>query len=113
MQRAPDPIESDLSLTEDPDGGGVFVKWHRVPLSGTMLPQHSHTYAHVSVIAGGSVTVWEEGDLKGTYHAPASLVIPAGKKHSFLTLVDDTIILCVHRSDFAVLEEHQIIPQSG
>jgi quercetin dioxygenase-like cupin family protein len=108
--KAPEqPVETDLSITEDADGKGVFVKWFRVPKAETFLPQHAHDYAHVSVIAAGGVKVWEEGQVRGTFHAPSSIVIPAGKRHTFRTLFDNTVLLCIHRSDVAVLEEHQIV----
>lgn len=110
ITRAPEqPIETDLSITEDPDGNGVFVKWHRIPKALTILPQHVHAHAHVTVIASGGVSWWEDDKAMGTKFAPASLVIPAGKRHTFRTLVDNTVLLCVHRSDFEVVEEHQIV----
>ena len=110
LARAPEqPVETDLSITEDPDGKGVFVKWHKIATAGTYLPQHVHNYAHISVVASGAVSVYQEGTCLGTHQAPASLVIPAGKRHTFLTLLPDTVILCVHRSDFEVTEEHQIV----
>ena len=88
------PIESNLSITED-----LFVKWHRVPKAETLLPQHSHSYDHVSVIAYGSVEIWEDSSLRGVFTAPASVTIPAKRKHTFITKADDTVILCVHRVD--------------
>lgn len=88
------PIESDLSITAD-----LFVKWHRIPRANTILPQHSHSYAHVSVISYGGVDLWEENSFKGTYFAPASVKVPAKRKHTFITKMDNTVILCIHRID--------------
>ena len=88
------PIETDLSITAD-----LFIKSHRVPRANTILPQHSHSYAHVSVIAYGQVDVWEENTFVGTLFAPASVKIAAKRKHTFITKVDNTVILCVHRID--------------
>lgn len=106
--RHPDqPIETDLTITAD-----LFVKSHTVPKAGTYLPQHSHAYAHVSVIAYGCVDVWEEDQFKGTYRAPASIKIPAKRKHMFVTRTDDTVILCIHRISNdggpEIYEEHSL-----
>ena len=97
------PIETNLSITAD-----LFVKWHRIPKAETILPQHSHSYAHVSVIAYGRVDLWEENQWCGTFHAPCSVKIAAKRKHLFVTKEDDTIILCIHRTDkFSEPEIHE------
>lgn len=70
---------------------GVFFKEMRVPNAGTLIPQHSHAYDHTSYLVTGSVEV----DGK-RYDAPTPIYIPANQKHMFLTLVDDTFVLCVH-----------------
>lgn len=102
------PIETDLSITDS-----LFVKSFLIPKAGTFLPQHVHNYDHVSVVAAGGVGVWEEDEFRANYRAPASLVIPAGKRHTFRTLANNTVILCVHRADFEVTEEHQIVAPPG
>jgi len=105
---AEQPFETDLSITE-----GLFVKCYRVPKSGTFLPQHSHMYAHVTVLAVGKISVFEDGVYKCLYTAPASFVVPAGKKHAFGTRTDDVLILCIHRvgpdGEPEILEEHQLV----
>lgn len=70
---------------------GVFFKEMRVQYAGTQIPQHSHEYDHTSYLVRGSVEV--EGKI---YWAPSPIFIPARKKHTFLTLEDDTMVLCVH-----------------
>lgn len=84
---------------------GVFFKEMRVPKAGTLIPQHSHVYDHTSYLVTGAVEV--EGV---RYDAPAPIYIPAHKKHMFLTLVDDTFVLCVHNVSrtgaVQVAEEH-------
>lgn len=84
---------------------GVFFKEMRVAKAGTLIPQHSHAYDHTSYLVAGAVEV--EGQ---RYDAPAPIYIPAGKKHMFLTLEDNTFVLCVHNvsrsGKVQVLEEH-------
>lgn len=105
---AEQPIESNLTLT-----GDLFVKWYRVPKKGTFLPQHAHSYDHITVLAAGGVTIWQDGKLLGNRHAPASLIVPALAKHTFCTLDDDVVLLCVHRifdgADPEVIEENHLV----
>lgn len=86
---------------------GVFIKEMTIPFAGTCVPQHSHEYAHTSFVARGAVSV--EGKV---YAAPAPIFIPAHKKHRFVALVDDTLILCIHNVSRSgaveVHEEHQL-----
>jgi quercetin dioxygenase-like cupin family protein len=91
---------------------GIFVKQMAIPRAGTIIPQHSHKYDHLSMLARGSVRVWRDGADKGVFHAPTGITIPAGCKHTFRSLEDNTVLYCVHRIDRAdeveILEEHQI-----
>ena len=70
---------------------GVWIKEMCIPKAGTIVPQHSHAYDHTSYLAKGSVEV--EGH---TYHAPFPIYIKAGVMHTFLSLQDDTLVLCIH-----------------
>jgi hypothetical protein len=49
----------------------------------------------------------------GDFKAPAGILIRAGVKHIFLSLVDETIVYCIHnlsRSDAVeVLAEHHLV----
>lgn len=108
------PIDTDFVM---PDG--VFIKQIHIKKKGTYIPQHSHSYEHVSMLARGSVQVWINGELDrrtacGTYKAPKPIMISAEKKHLFLALEDDTIIFCIHNisrtGEIEVREEHQITP---
>jgi quercetin dioxygenase-like cupin family protein len=95
--------------------GGVFIKEMRVPDAGTLIPQHSHHYAHFSALVQGSVRVWCDDVLMGDYEAPYILHIKAEAKHRFLALTDDMMILCIHsiaegegEADL-IHEEHHIV----
>lgn len=85
---------------------GVFIKEMTIPFAGTMVPQHSHEYDHTSFLARGSVLCNGK-----QYRAPCPIYIPAKQKHSFLSLVDDTLVLCIHNTmrtgKVEVHEEHQ------
>jgi quercetin dioxygenase-like cupin family protein len=93
---------------------GIFIKQMIVPKAGTYVPQHSHTWDHVSMLAVGSIRVWKDGVLDGDYTAPTGIMIKAGVEHTFLALVDQTILYCVHNigrtGEVEIIKEHQIVP---
>lgn len=92
---------------------GIFIKQMFIRRAGTFIPQHSHRYAHLSLLAVGAVRLWKDGEPAGTYEAPKPIMIEAGVKHLFEALVDGTTIFCCHNALHpdvaAVLEEHQIV----
>lgn len=102
------PITTDLRMAD-----GVFAKTLAIQKAGTFVPQHAHTFPHVSCIVRGSVRVWKDGELDGDYRAPLGLLIKARVKHTFQSLQDDTIILCVHdigtAENVSVEEENQLV----
>lgn len=102
------PFGVEIHVVDD-----VFVKQMHVPKAGTYIPQHSHVYDHLSMLAVGKVRVWADGVEMGEFSAPHGITIKAGVKHTFLTMADDTIIYCIHnaaRADVAaVFEEHQLV----
>ncbi len=92
---------------------GVFVKQMVVPDAFTLIPQHSHRFAHLTMLAAGSVRVWCDGNLRGDFAAPTGITIEAETKHLFQTLEPATVLYCVHHLGQAehveILEEHQIV----
>jgi len=82
---------------------GSYVKEMRVAKAQTHLMQHVHKYSHVSVIVRGACRVYQDRVWLGDMVAPASIVIPAHMPHRFVTLEDDTVILCVHDMEAEVV----------
>ena len=101
------PISTEIKMLD-----GVFIKSMVVRDAGIIIPQHSHRFSHVSVLARGSVRVVAGGGCQD-FTAPCGITIEAGIKHIFQTLTSDVIILCVHDIGAAegveILEEHQIV----
>ena len=64
---------------------------HTIPKAGTYVPQHSHTYDHLSLLASGAMRAWCDGVHLGDFHAPAEIRIVAHAKHIFMALADETI----------------------
>ena len=90
--------------------GGIFYKVWRVPDADTLIPQHSHSYDHLTAIIQGMVRVWRDDEHIGDFMAPATVRIPARCKHRFLTLAPATVFACIHAegTEDAVHEEHTI-----
>lgn len=107
MKRAENQPFGDVHLY-----GGVFVKEMLVPDAGTLIGQHAHTYDHLSYLAAGSVQVWAGTENLGVFHAPAAIRIPARVKHRFLSLRDNTLVLCLHNAAHGeaadIHEEHRL-----
>ena len=96
MKRAARQPYSEITLY-----AGIFLKTHVVPDRGTLLPQHAHTWDHISYVVSGAVRVWCDDKLLGDFMAPAAVKIAAHAKHSFLTLTDRVTIACIHNADHA------------
>lgn len=107
VRAAEQPISTEIKMFD-----GVFVKSMCIQRAGTYIPQHSHTYPHVSVLVKGAVRLWRDGVLDGDHYAPKGILIPAGVKHLFQSLQDGATVLCVHDIGTAesvdVLEEHHL-----
>jgi hypothetical protein len=113
MQRAENQPTKEMNLY-----GGVFALTMTVKDAGTMCPQHSHKYDHMSAIMAGAVQVEADDVPLGVFRAPAIVKIAALTKHTFITLEPNTVITCIHavalgEADFheedLVHEEHQLI----
>lgn len=95
---------------------GIFVKSHVVPDKHTLIPQHAHSYAHVSFFAVGSFHVWAGDEDLGVIHAPHGLTIKAKTLHRFLTLTDNATFFCIHSlkdaEDVEIHAEHELTDES-
>lgn len=78
---------------------GIFIKQMFMDKAGIMVPQHSHSYSHSSMLATGSVRVWRDGEIIGDFKAPIPIEIPAKCKHMFMSLEPNTVVYCIHRTD--------------
>lgn len=85
------PISTEIRMFD-----GVFAKSMVIRRKGDQVPQHSHPFAHASVVVKGSIRAWQDGQFLGEFFAMDSLRIPAHTKHVFEALEDGTIMVCVH-----------------
>ncbi len=77
----------------------VFIKQMAMVHANTVVPQHSHTYDHTSLLATGSARVWKNGVFWQDIKAPMPIFIKAGIKHTFMSLEPNTVIYCIHNSN--------------
>ena len=82
---------------------GVFIKRYKVD-KGVVVPQHSHTHSHVTILARGLLRVWRGEDPQHIDYVPGMIHIPAYTKHQFLAL-EDSELYCVHNADHAMVAE--------
>lgn len=87
--------------------GGVYVKEMLTPKAGTIIPQHRHHYEHLSYVAAGAVEVWKDDAFMGVFEAPAGIKIEAGAAHTFTTLRDWTLVLCIHSVALGEADFHE------
>jgi len=89
-----DSLFGDLQIVEM-DGADVMT-WR--PFSadaGQEHEGHSHLIGHATLLVSGAVSVDVDGKWSGTYFAPATIFVPAEKKHTFRAIQDGTRWLCV------------------
>jgi hypothetical protein len=111
MKRAENQPTSELVLY-----AGLFCKLWSVADRGTVLPQHSHEFPHLSLIVQGKVHVWRGDDHLGVFAAPAAIRIPAHTFHKFETITNNVVIACIHNADHAeadgeppIAEHHNLV----
>jgi len=89
---------------------GVYAKETHIP-AGMVLVQHKHHFAHLSVLATGTVELEIDGERR-TMTGPACLTIAAGKHHGVKALTD-AVWFCIHATeaaDAAAADERLILP---
>ena len=92
---------------------GVFVKQMALAQAGSIVPQHVHAHDHLTMLVAGAVHVYEHGSFAGTHQAPTGILIKAGVPHIFVSMVDNTLLYCIHNTArtgvVEVVAEHQIV----
>ena len=108
MKRAENQPTTQLTLY-----GGLYALSHTVKDAGTILPQHQHSFPHLSAIMAGAVRVEADGVDLGIFEAPAFVKIAARTRHTFTTLRPNTVISCLHvvaeGEDVDIHAEHQLV----
>lgn len=74
----------------------LWVRAYTIEQKGSVVSQHVHTHDHITLLASGSVQVWQDGKEVGTREAPSIITIPAGSKHGFVATSDNVVLCCLH-----------------
>lgn len=106
MERRPEEVAIREYID---DVCGVYFRGHCLDKRGMKFHQHSHDYAHATLIATGGLRVWVEGKHIGDFMAPKAIAIEAGKLHDFQALADETWFYCVHNLNG---EEYRILARN-
>ncbi len=76
---------------------GVYAKELHIP-AGFKLVSHSHAYAHLSILATGTV-LWQAGsDVPCAMTGPSAITVRAGVEHT-LHAITDAVWFCIHATD--------------
>ena len=86
------PTETDIYVDDD-----LFVKTYGPLRRGDVVQQHSHEYAHATVVVAGSFAVrCGDDDYLGVSHAGQIVAIPANTIHTFMAISDGSMLACFH-----------------
>lgn len=94
QSKAAREMSGDIQIVDN-----VFVKM--IPLNGIgdTVQGHAHMFDHITLLSVGSVrmrTVSGDQIKEKDFVAPALLVTPKGLVHEFTSLVDKSLICCIH-----------------
>jgi hypothetical protein len=74
---------------------GQYFNMMKLSDRGMLVPQHSHTEPHTTLLVAGSLRAWRGDELLGDFTAPAAIYVEAKAKHTFVSLEPNTLAYCV------------------
>lgn len=108
----PDCSHCDQPPLWEHSADGLFIKQIYLHEAGSVVPQHSHRFAHTTLLAMGKIHAWAGEEDLGILVAPCPILIKAKVKHTFQALEDHTLLYCIHnirdRDGVEIHEEHQL-----
>ena len=112
IRNDPKYIQKEPEYVEFAEADDIWVRAYSLKTAKSVVSQHVHTHDHITLISRGAVEAWQDGELLGTFTAPAVVKIPAGKKHAFTALTDDVVLCCLHNLRGTGLESPEIIVEN-
>lgn len=98
--------------------GGIWCKRWTLPEAGMVVPQHAHSFDHLTYVVSGSIRVWRGNVLHVCvdYHAPCAIRVAARQPHTFQALEAGVVLLCLHNMDHAEdgeppIHAHNTLPE--
>lgn len=102
----------DLYGVEIREADGIYLRQITIPKAGSLIPQHAHKYAHLTMLVRGEVYVGYADTLEH-HKAPAAIHIRKDTKHTFLSVTNDVELWCVHSlhgsQDPEIVEEYNLV----
>lgn len=99
----------DPNYMEFAEVDGMWIRSYTLEKANTIAAQHIHEHDHITLLASGTVRMWQNGEEVGEYVAPAIITVPAGKKHSFLAVTDNVVLCCLHNLRGTEFDTPQIL----
>ena len=109
IKNDPNYLKTEPKYVEFAEVDDIWVRAYSIEKAKTVISQHVHAHDHITLISSGSVEAWQDGEILGTFTAPAVITIPAGKKHAFTALTDNVILCCLHNLRGTGLESPEVI----
>jgi quercetin dioxygenase-like cupin family protein len=101
----------ELEYVEFAEANDIWVRAYTVKKANTIMAQHVHVHDHITLVASGSVEVWQDGEFMGQFDAPSMITILAGKKHAFKATTDNVMLCCLHNLRGTDLKSPEVITQ--
>jgi hypothetical protein len=102
-------INTNPDYIEFAEADDIWVRAYTIGNKNSVAVQHMHEHDHVTLVARGEVSYWEDGAEVSRHVAPALLTVQAGKKHAFVSLTDDVVLCCLHNLRGTGLEAPKIL----
>lgn len=74
--------------------GGIYFRSVRID-KNVKIPQHTHDHDHATYIGSGRAVLLVDDEYRGEYSSGEAVEIKGGKKHEFIALEDNTLLVCV------------------
>lgn len=104
----PDYTKTPPSYIEFAEVDDIWIRAYTIEKANTVIAQHVHVHDHMTLVSRGTVEAWQNGEMLGTFKAPAIIKILAGKKHAFTAVTDDVVLCCLHNLRGTDLESPEI-----
>lgn len=97
-------LDSLVQMDDDAGDGAPYVIANFIHLNaGERVPPHRHDWPHMTIIARGGALFRQEGGKMAQFPRDGRkfdcVRTPAGVEHEMIATEDDTLLICVNRSE--------------
>ncbi len=102
-------INTNPEYIEFAEADDIWVRAYTIDNKNSVAVQHMHEHDHITLVARGEVSYWEDGAEVSRHVTTALLTVQAGKKHAFVSLTDDVVLCCLHNLRGTGLESPKVL----